>query len=76
MDRMFPQPVNFVKVDTFVIKDTKCPYDRYWNFDEGKWTGLLLASRLTKEEMSTKQNMPENGVMLKRDEVLGIKNRG
>ena len=28
-----------------LIKDTKAPYDRYWNETDQKWTGLLLATK-------------------------------
>lgn len=28
-----------------VIKNTKLPYDCYWNEADQKWTGLLLATR-------------------------------
>lgn len=28
-----------------VIKNTKLPYDAYWNEKEQKWTGLLLATQ-------------------------------
>ena len=28
-----------------VIKNTKLPYDAYWNETDQKWTGLLLATR-------------------------------
>ena len=68
MERMFPQPKEFVKVDKFVVKDSKGYYNRYWNFDNNKWGGLLQASMMTKEEVEAKQ-LPENGVVLNYDTV-------
>ena len=69
MERMFPQPKEFVKVDKFVVKDSKGYYNRYWNFDNNKWGGLLQASMMTKEEVEAKQ-LPENGVVLNYDTVI------
>lgn len=69
MERMFPEPREFVKVDTFVVKDKTAPYNRYYNFTTGNWGGLLIASRLPKEEMNTKQ-IPENGEVLNYDDVI------
>lgn len=66
---MFPRPKEFVKVDKFVVKDSKGFYNRYWNFDNNKWGGLLQASMLTKEEVEAKQ-LPENGVVLNYDTVI------
>lgn len=72
MDRMFSEPKEFVKVEVYVVKDTKAPYNRYFNFETGKWGGLLAASRLPKEEMD-KQQIPENGEVLNYDVVIGVK---
>lgn len=72
MERMFPQPKEFVKVDKFVIKDSKAPYDRYWNTDTNKWGGLIPATRFTKEEID-KFSIPENGKALNIEEVIGLK---
>ena len=69
MEKMFPEPKEFIKVEKFVVKDSKGFYDRYWNFDKNKWCGLLEASMLTKEEASSK-TLPENGVVLKYDTVI------
>jgi len=71
-ERMFPEPKEFVKVDKFVVKDSKGFYDRYWNFDTNKWTGLLEASMLTKEEVEGK-TLPENGVVTDYEIVSGLK---
>lgn len=71
-ERMFPEPKEFVKVDKFVVKDSKGFYDRYWNFDKNKWSGLLEASMLTKEELDTKP-IPENGEILDFEVVSGVK---
>ena len=72
MERMFPEPVEFVKVDKFVIKDSKGFYDRYWNKDLGKWTGLIQATRFTKEEVDNFAK-PENGEVIKYDDLLKVK---
>jgi len=68
-ERMFPQPKEFVKVDKFVVKDSKGFYDRYWNVADNKWTGLLGASMLTKEEADA-LTLPENGVVVNYDKVI------
>lgn len=73
MERMFPQPVEFVKVDKFVIKDSKAPYDRYWNTNTNKWGGLIPATRFTKEEINNLSQLPENGQVLDIEEVIGVK---
>ena len=70
MERMFPEPREFVKVDKFVIKDSKAPYDRYWNKDTNKWGGLIPATRFTKEEVDTLQAFPENGEVKNFDDVI------
>ena len=70
MERMFPESIEFVKVNQFVIKDTKSPYDRYWNKDKGKWVGLIPATRFTKEEVDTLQAFPENGEVKNFDDVI------
>ena len=70
MDRMFPEPKPFVKVDKFVFKDSKAPYDRYWNKDTDRWTGLLNASKFTKEEVEEFIQLPENSIVLNYDDVL------
>lgn len=69
MERMFPQPKEFVKVDKFVVKDSKGFYNRYWSKDEGKWVGLLKATRFTKDEADAFA-LPENGVVVNFDAVL------
>ena len=69
MESMFPKAKEFVKVDKFVVKDSKGFYDRYWNFDNNKWGGLLSASMLTKEEADAK-TLPENGVVVNYDTLL------
>lgn len=69
MERMFPEPVEFVKVDKFVVKDMKAPYHRYWNTDKGKWTGLLEATRFTKEEADA-LTLPENGGVVKYEDLF------
>ena len=66
---MFPEPKEFVKVDKFVIKDSKGYYDRYWSKDEGKWVGLIKATRYTKEEADTSP-IPENGVVMNLEKVM------
>lgn len=71
-ERMFPQPKEFVHVDKFVVKDSKGFYDRYWNFESGKWTGLLEATMMTKEEVERK-TLPENGVVMDFEEISGVK---
>lgn len=73
MERMFPQPKEFVKVDKFVIKDSKGFYDRYWSKDENKWVGLIKATHFTKEEAEGFTNLPENGTIINYDEVIGLK---
>ena len=73
MERMFPQPQEFVNVDQFVIKDSKAPYDRYWNKDTDKWSGLILATRFTKEEINSFIQLPENGEVKNFNEVIGLK---
>lgn len=72
MEKMFPEPKEFVKVDKFVVKDSKGFYDRYWNFDTNKWGGLLEATMLTKDEADAK-TLPENGVVLDFEVVSGVK---
>lgn len=69
MERMFPEPKEFVKVDKFVVKDSNGYYDRYWNKDEGKWGGLLKATLFTKEEVNNSP-LPENGVVVNYDNVI------
>lgn len=69
MERMFPQPKEFIKVDKFVIKDSKAPYDRYWNKDTNKWGGLIPATRFTKEEVDG-YTIPENGEVKNFDDVI------
>ena len=63
-ERMFPEPVKFVKVDKFVIKDSKGFYDRYWNKDLNKWTGLIQATHFTKEEVEEKESIFINEEMI------------
>ena len=72
MERMFPEPVEFVKVDKFVIKDSKGFYDRYWNKDENKWSGLIKATHFTKEEID-QFTLPENGEIVNYDDLLKVK---
>lgn len=69
MERMFPEPKEFVKVDKFVVKDSKGYYNRYWSKDEGKWVGLLKATMFTKDEANA-FTLPENGVVVNYDAVL------
>jgi len=71
MERMFPEPVEFVKVDLFVVKDSKAPYDRYWSVEKNKWTGLLASSKFTKED-ADKLTLPTNGVVTSYDKVIGL----
>ena len=71
-ERMFPQPKEFVKVDKFVIKDSKGFYDRYWNVEKAKWTGLLEATMMTKEEVDA-CTLPENGEVIKYEDLVHIK---
>jgi len=73
MERMFPQPKEFVKVNKYVIKDSKAPYDRYWNKDLDKWVGLLKATRFTKEEAYAYVSILENGEVINFDEAIGLK---
>ena len=69
MDRMFPEPKEFIKVDSFVVKDMKAPYHRYWNTEKNKWTGLLDATKFTKEQADA-LTLPDNSVVLNYDDVL------
>ena len=71
-ERMFPEPVKFVKVDKFVIKDSKGFYDRYWNKDLNKWTGLIQATHFTKEEADN-FTKPKNGEVVNYDDLLKVK---
>ena len=73
-ERMFPQPKEFVKVDKFVIKDSKGFYDRYWNVEKTKWTGLLEATMFTKEEINA-HTLPENGEVINYDDLVKIKKK-
>jgi len=73
MERMFPEPVEFVKVDKFVIKDSKGFYDRYWSKDENKWVGLIKATHYTKEEIDSLSVMPTNGEVVNYDDLLKVK---
>ena len=73
MERMFPEPVEFIKVDKFVIKDSKGFYDRYWNKDLNKWTGLIQATHYTKEEIDSLNVLPENGEVVNYDDLLKVK---
>ena len=66
---MFPEPKEFVKVNKFVVKDSKGYYNRYWNFDKNKWVGLLEATMMTKEDANAK-SLPENGVVVNYDTLL------
>lgn len=69
MERMFPETKEFVKVEKFVVKDSKGHYDRYWNEDEGKWVGLIKATRYTKEEVDASP-IPENGVVMNIEKAI------
>jgi len=71
MEKMFPEQKEFVKVEKFVVKDSKGFYDRYWNFESGKWTGLLEATMMTKEEVDSK-TLPENGIVMNYEDVSGV----
>lgn len=71
-ERMFPEPKEFIKVDKFVIKDSKGFYDRYWNNDLNKWTGLIQATRFTKEEADN-FTKPENGELVNYNDLLKVK---
>ena len=72
MENMFPQPKEFVKVEKFVVKDSKGYYDRYWSKDEGKWVGLIKATQFTKEEADA-FTLPENGVVMDLEVITGVK---
>lgn len=69
---MFPEAVEFVKVDKFVIKHNTRPWDSYWNVEQQKWSGLLNASRLTSDELKTIK-LDECMSVINFDEVVGIK---
>lgn len=69
---MFPEAVEFVKVDKFVIKHKTRPWDSYWNIEKLKWGGLIEASRLTEEELKTVE-LREEMVAINYDEVIGLK---
>jgi len=72
MEREFPEPKEFIKVDKFVIKDSKGFYDRYWSKDENKWVGLIKATHFTKEEANN-FTLPENGEVVNYDDLLKVK---
>lgn len=66
---MFPEKTEFVKKTYFVFKDTRMPYDRYWNKEHGTWGGLLQATKYTSEP----DVQPEYGVFKKWDDVINGK---
>ena len=69
MERMFPEPKEFVEVTTYVIKDAKGPYDRYVNTKSNKYSGLLAATRFTKEELE-KITLKENEIAIEYNKLF------
>lgn len=72
MERMFPESKEFIYEKLFVCKDSKAPYDRYWNKNSNKWTGLLNASKFTEKEVKEFIQLPENGIIISFNKVVGI----
>ena len=69
MERMFPEPKEFIKIPTWVIKDNASPYDRYVCINKEKYTGLLEATKFTKEELE-KRSLKENEVAIEYDKLI------